>query len=126
MLFDCNSRTLTALELKSTQGSLTYWRQDFEEDNKKNTYMIKKNQIQGLQRWSKYVMNCGFVINFRNKSNRTFFVMIDDFLEYTNTLNKKSINIEDVMKMNPVEIENKILRTNYRYNIEKFLKQIKL
>lgn len=71
-------------------------------------------------------MNCGFVINFRNKSNRTFFVMIDDFLEYTNTLNKKSINIEDVMKMNPVEIENKILRTNYRYNIDKFLEQIRL
>ena len=31
LLFDCNTRTLSALELKTTSGSLTYWREDFEE-----------------------------------------------------------------------------------------------
>ena len=55
LLFDCNSRTLSALELKSTQGNLTYWRKDFED-----------------------------------------------------------------------EIENNILRTHYRYNIDKLLKEIQL
>ena len=71
-------------------------------------------------------MNCGFVLNFRNKDNRTFFVMIDEFLDYTSTLNKKSINIDDVLKMNSIEIENTLLRTNYRYNIDKFLKDTRL
>ena len=125
LLFDCNSRTLSALELKSTQGNLTYWRKDFE-DGKKHTWKIKKNQILGLKKWSQYLMNCGLIFNFRSCSNRTFFVMIDDFLEYTNTLNKKSINIHDVLKMNPIEIENHLIRTHYRYNVDNFLKEIQL
>lgn len=126
LLFDCDTRTLSALELKTTSGSLTYWREDFENDGKKHLFQIKKNQILGLQKWSKYLMNCGFIINFRNKGNRTFFVLIDDFLEYTSTLDKKSIKMDDVLKMNPIEIESSLLRTNYRYNIDKFLKEIAL
>lgn len=126
LLFDCNTRTLSALELKTTSGSLTYWREDFEEKGKKKNFQIKKNQILGLQKWSKYLMNCGFVLNFRNKGNRTFFVKIDNFLEYTSTLSKKSINIDDVLNMNPIEIENKLLRTNYKYDLDTFLKEIVL
>lgn len=126
LLFDCNTRTLSALELKTTSSSLTFWRKDFEKDGKKNSYQIKKNQILGLQKWSKYLMNCGFVINFRNKDNRTFFVLIDEFLDYTSTLDKKSINIEDVLKMNPIEIENTLMRTNYKCDIDKFLKNTRL
>lgn len=126
LLFDCDSRTLSAVELKSTQSSLTFWRKDFEEDGKKHTFNIKKTQILGLSNWSKYLMNCGFVINFRNRDNRTFFVMIDEFLDYTNSLNKKSINIDDILQMNPIEIENKLLRTNYRYELDKFLKEVRL
>lgn len=126
LLFDCNTRTLSALELKTTSGSLTYWREDFEKKDKKKNYQIKKNQVLGLMEWSKYLMNCGFVFNFRNKGNRTFFVMIDDFLDYTSILDKKSINMNDVLHMNPIEIENTLLRTNYRYNIDKFLKDTRL
>lgn len=126
LLFDCNTRTLSALELKTTKGSLTYWRKDFEEDGKKNTYQIKKNQILGLQKWNYFLINCGFIFNFREKDNRTFYVSVDDFLKYTSTLSKKSINIEDVLKMNPIEIESKLLKVNYRYNLEKFLNETKL
>lgn len=126
LLFDCNTRTLSALELKTTSGSLTYWREDFEGKGKKKNYQIKKNQILGLEKWSKYLMNCGFILNFRNKGNRTFFVTINEFLDYTSTLDKKSINIDDVLKMNPIEIENKLLRTNYRYNIDNFLLETRL
>lgn len=126
LLFDCKTRTLSALELKTTKGSLTYWRKDFEEDGKKNTYQIKKNQILGLQKWDSFFINCGFIFNFREKDNRTFFVYIDEFLKYTSTLSKKSINIEDVLKMNPIEIESKLLKVNYRYNLEKFLTETKL
>ena len=127
LLFDCSSKTLSALELKSTEtGNFTYWREDFERDGKKRTYKILKSQILGLQSWSKYWMNCGFVFNFRNKENRTFYVMIDEFLDYTNQLDKKSITMNDVLQMNPIEIKNEIKRTHYRYHIDEFLKDIQL
>lgn len=126
LLFDCKTRTLSALELKTTSGSLTYWREDFDNDGKKHSFQIKRSQILGLQKWSKYLMNCGLVLNFRNKNNRTYFVTIDDFLDYTSKLDKKSINIDDVLQMNPIEIENKLLIKNFRYNIEKFLEDTRL
>lgn len=126
LLFDCNSRTLTALELKSTQNSLTFWRKDFDTDGKKHSYNIKKNQILGLQKWNKYLMNCGFIFNFREKYNRTFFVYIDDFLQYTDKLNKKSINMTDVLNMNPIEIYSTLKRVNYKYDIDQLLETIRL
>ena len=68
---------------------------------------IKKNQILGLQNWSQnHDIVCGFIFNFRHKDNRTFFVHINDFLKYTSTLSKKSINIQDVEQMNSIEISN--------------------
>ena len=71
-------------------------------------------------------MNCGLVINFRNKQNRTFYIPINEFIKYTSVIDKKSINMEDVLKMNSIEIENKLLRTNYKYNLDKFLQDIYL
>ena len=127
ILSDDNTRTFYGLELKSTkEKSLTYWRDDFEDKTKKQSFMIRKCQILGLEKWSKHFGVFGFVINFRSLNNRTFFVSINDFLDYTSTLDKKSININDILQMNPIEIENKLLRTNYRYNIDKFLKDTML
>ena len=122
LLFENDTRTLYGLELKTTLGSLTYWRKDFEDKNKKQSFQIKKNQILGLEKFSQYDGGIfGFVINFRKTSeNHTFFISISDFLKYTNTLSKKSINIHDVLQMNPIKIENRLLRTNYWYNLEKF------
>lgn len=71
-------------------------------------------------------MNCGFIFNFRNENNDTYYVLIEDFLDYTNTLDKKSININDVKKMNPIKIENHKLRTNFRYDIDLLLNDIHL
>lgn len=125
IVFDDTQAKFNAFELKSTQGSLTYWREDFEDKTKHQTFMIKKNQILGLQKWSKFNnVNSGFVINFREKNNRTFFISICNFLSYTSTLSKKSINIEDVLRMNPIEIENRIKKVNYVYNIDKLLKDL--
>lgn len=127
ILFDDHTRTFYGLELKTTkEKSLTFWREDLEEENKKKSFQIRKCQILGLQKWSKHFGVFGFIINFRSYDNRTFFILIDEFIDYTSTLNKKSINIDDVLKMNPIEIENKIVRTNYKYNIEKFLIETKL
>ncbi|MSS38955.1 hypothetical protein FYJ37_00970 [[Clostridium] scindens] len=127
IMSDDNTRTFYGLELKSTkEKSLTYWREDFEDKTKKQSFMIRKCQILGLKKWSKHLGVFGFVINFRSFNNRTFFVSINDFLNYTSSLNKKSINIDDVLLMNPIEIENKLLRTNYRYDIDKFLMDTRL
>ncbi len=123
-MFNDRTRTFYGLELKSTKHkSLTFWKEDFEDKDKKRTFQIRKCQIQGLQKWSKHAGVFGFVINFRSCENKTYFISIDEFLDYTSSLSKKSINIDDVLNMNPIEIENNIIRTNYHYNIEKFLKE---
>lgn len=126
LLFDTVHRNLLALELKSTkEKSLTFWREDFEDKNKKQTFMIRKCQIQGLEKWSYFDnVTCGFVINFRSIENQTYFVDIRDFLNYTRNIDKKSVNIDDILKMNPIKIENKLLRTNYRYDVGKFLEEV--
>lgn len=122
-MFDTKMCNFIAVELKSTkEKSLTFWRNDFEIKGKKQSFIIRKCQILGLSKWAMYEhTTCGFVINFREMNNRTFFINIKDFLDYTENLDKKSINFNDVLKMNPIEIENKILKTNCTYDIDKFL-----
>ena len=128
ILFDDHTRTFYGLELKSTKhNSLTFWREDFEDKNKKQTFQIRKCQIQGLEKWSKHRGVFGLIINFRDNDNKTYFVDIGDFLEHTSPpFAKKSISKSDVLKMNPIEINSELLRTNYRYDIEKFLKETRL
>ncbi len=124
ILFEINSRTFYGLEMKTVGGnSLTFWREDFED--KKGIYMIKKCQILGLSKWAELCPSgvFGFLINFRSHDNQTFFISINNFINYTSTLSKKSINYNDVLKMNPIVIENKIIRVNYKYDVEKFLQE---
>ena len=124
ILFNDRTKTFYGLEMKSTKhSSLTFWREDFEDKDKKQTFQIRKCQIQGLEKWSKYTGVFGFIINFREDDNKTYFVDIGMFLDYTSSISKKSINKNDILKMNPIEIENNLMRTNYRYDVEKFLKQ---
>lgn len=124
ILYDDDSRTLYGLELKSTQGnSFTFWREDFEDKTKKQSFMIKKKQILGLNKWGEHKGVFGIIFNFRNHNNKTYFVYIDKFIKYTAILTKKSINLYDVLHMQPVEIKNEMLRTNYRYDIEAFLNE---
>ena len=127
IMLNDKTRTFYGLELKSTKDkSLTFWRKDFETENKKQAFQIRKCQIQGLEKWSSHLGVFGFVFNFRSSDNETYFVSITDFLEYTNTLEKKSINVEDIKKMNPIKIENNLVRTRYRYDIEKFLQDTRI
>lgn len=107
------------MELKSTESSLTYWRKDFESDQKKQAFEIKKCQIEGLTKAATYPnVIAGFYINFRNV-NKTYFLSIQDFHALTDQLNKKSINYKDVAQYG-IEIEQKLLRKNYKYNLRKF------
>lgn len=126
ILYNDHTRTFYGLELKSTKyNSLTFWRKDFENKNKKQTFQIRKCQIEGLEKWSKHNGVFGFVINFRDEQNKTYFINIRDFLNYTSNLSKKSIHKDDVLQMNPIEIQNKLMRTNYSYDIENFLDKTK-
>ncbi len=112
-----------AMELKSTLGSLTYWRKDFDEDGKKNTYEIKKWQIEGLDKASQHKgVIAGLYINFR-KTEETYFLSIEDFHKLTDNMDKKSINRNDVAEYG-VLIEQRKLKTNYRYNLRKFFDEI--
>lgn len=125
IMFDDLSKNLFLFELKSTQGtSLSFWRKDFE-NGKKKTYMIKKNQILGLQDAAKHELFAGFVINFRSCENRTFFIAINDFLRFSNDTDKKSINMNDVIEYGGIEIVNTKLRTRHRYNINELINDLK-
>lgn len=123
IIFDTKRRNFVAVELKSTkEKSITFWHNDFDIKGKKQSFMIRKCQILGLSKWARYEHTiCGLIINFRELNNRTFFVNIKDFMDYTDSLGKKSINFNDILKMNPIEIENELLRTNYRYDMDKLL-----
>lgn len=132
-LFDPSSRTLYFLELKTSLGSLSFWRDDFEKydengKKEKQTFQIKKNQILGLEKFNEYEnVVCGLIINFRNtESNDTFFIYINEFVKYTNKLNKKSININDVMLMNPIKIDSIKKIKNYTYGIDKLIDETKI
>lgn len=125
LIYNDELRIILGLELKTTEHtSFTFWRKDFEIAGKKTGFMIRKCQILGLEKWSKYNGVFGFVFNFRNGENNTYFVNIKDFIAYTSSLEKKSVNEKDILEMNPVIIENKKIKTRYKYNIGKFISDI--
>lgn len=114
---------LFAMELKSTASALTFWRADYDTDGKKHTFEIKKCQIEGLTKAAKYPgVIAGFYINFRN-INKTYFLSILAFHELTDTLEKKSINATDVARYGKL-IEQKLVKVNYKYDLQKFFHEI--
>jgi penicillin-binding protein-related factor A (putative recombinase) len=114
--------TLFALELKSTkQTSFSFWRQDFEDKTKSQTFLIHKHQIEGLKDASKYDgVIAGLILNFRSV-NHTYFWRIDDFLKCTNALDKKSFNEADVINNNGCVINQTLKKVKYNYDIKQFV-----
>lgn len=113
MLHD-SSKTLYLLELKSTKSSSI------------PLSMIRQNQLDGLSEASKHTLVAGIIINFRNENNDTFFIHIEDFINMINSVNKKSFNIKDLENANAIRINSNKKRTRYRYDIERFVKEIHL
>lgn len=126
-LFDGNTRTFYALELKTSKTK------SFSFEKEKNTYKtanIHYHQIEGLNKLSEinYIVS-GFIFNFRYEDKdieKTYFQEIYDFNNMINELDKKSFNENNLLKYNPILIEQTKLRTNYKYNVEKFLQETKL
>ena len=86
--------------------------------------MIRQNQIDGLLEASKHNLVAGLIINFRNENNDTFFITIDEFIDMTSSLNKKSFNIKDLESIGATRVESTKKRTRYTYNIENLVKEI--
>jgi recombination protein U len=126
-LFDGKTRTLYCLELKSASGkSMSFERK--KGDNKSAN--IKYHQIESLTKASQYEgMVVGFVMNFRfedKDTEITYFQSITDFNKMIDSITKKSFNLIDLLKYNPIKIEQTKKKVNYTYNVEKFLEDTAL
>lgn len=118
---------LFAIELKSTKAKAF----SFSES------VIKKHQIENLLDASTYEgVIAGFIFNFRGNDNRTFFVEINDFIEYKRVaengikdhkykskINKSSIPF-GICEEIGIEIKNEKLRTRHRYDIRDFMNEV--
>lgn len=117
-----NGKVLYTLELKSVgTTSISF------ERTKEDKGVIRKHQIDNLLKFSTYEnIISGLVLDFR-LSDKTYFCMIEEFVNMINNLDKKSFNEKDLFEWcNPIEIEKKKLKVNYRYDICKFLKDTEL
>ena len=108
------TRTLYLIECKSTKGTSV------------PLSMIRSNQIKGLQEASKHNLVAGILVNFRNENNDTFFILIDEFIDMMNSINKKSFNINDLESIGATRVESTKKRTRYTYNIEKLVGELHL
>ena len=108
------TRTLYLIECKSTKGTSV------------PLSMIRSNQIEGLQEASKHNLVAGILVNFRNENNDTFFILIDEFIDMMNSINKKSFNIKDLESISATRVESTKKRTRYTYNIEKLVGEFHL
>ena len=117
-----NGEVLYTLELKSVGTSSISF-----ERTKDDKGVIHKHQIDNLLNFSTYEnIISGLVLDFR-LSDKTYFCMIEEFVNMANNLDKKSFNEKDLYEWcNPIEIEKKKLKVNYRYNVGKFLEDTQL
>jgi penicillin-binding protein-related factor A (putative recombinase) len=124
--YDCymySYPTFFALELKTADKSMSFWRENSEGDPLKHTYNIKRNQIKALQKASEHKgVIAGFFLNFRSE-DKTYFLEINKFLDLVNSIEKKSINQMDVSSCGLL-IHQKKLRVHYRYDIGRFIKEV--
>ena len=114
ILLDDQTRTLFLIECKSTKGTSI------------PLSMIRENQKKGLLEAGQHCLVAGLLINFRNENNDTFFICIDDYVDMTENVDKKSFNIKDLMENGAVRVDCEKKRSRWKYNIEKFIKEMHL
>jgi penicillin-binding protein-related factor A (putative recombinase) len=99
-------------------------------------HMIKAHQIKSLKEATTYEnVIPGFIFNFREPTNRAFFIHITDFVTYQNIaenklehtykskINKSSIPI-GICEEIGIEITNAKKQVNYRYYINKMIDEL--
>lgn len=125
-IFDSRSSIFYCIELKTTKNNAFSF-EDINIKEKQPAKMIHKHQIMALIDYGKYAnVRAGFLFNFRNEeavNEITYYQSICDFVKMINEINKKSFNEKDLLKYNPIEITGNKKRTNYVWDIDKFLTQ---
>lgn len=107
---------LFTLELKTTIGT------SFSFDGK--SPMIKKHQIEGLTKASKFKgIISGFIFNMA-KYNKTYFLSIENFNQFKESTNKKSINQQDIIDNGAIEVLGEIKRIRTKFYIGEFINKI--
>ena len=110
---------LFPIECKSTEyGSIS-----IQLEPQEKSKMIKLHQYNSLVNFSLYegVYPC-FLFNFRQKEGvdeDTYLMYVGDFTNFLSKTDKHSINKLDIVQNGGIIVEQKLLRTNYLYNIEK-------
>lgn len=108
------------LELKSVGNkSISF------ERTKDDKGVIHFHQINSLKKFSEFKnVVSGFLLDFR-ESEITYFLSIGDFIQMSNFLAKKSFNEEDMEEWcDPIEIEKRRLKVNWRYNVNRLISDI--
>lgn len=88
--------------------------------------MIRDNQKKGLVEAGQHCLVAGLLVNFRNENNDTFFITIDDYVDMTESIDKKSFNIKDLTENGAVRVDCEKRRSRWKYDIEKFVKEMHL
>lgn len=118
---------LFTIEFKATDKAKSF---SFSED------VIKQHQIENLKKATEYDgIVSGFIFNFRQTNNETYFVHIDDFLKYKNIaenklthtykskVNEKSIPI-GICREIGVPVKNVKKQIRYRFYINSLLDEL--
>lgn len=117
--YDCliyGENKLFAIEMKSTKESNISFK------------MIRDNQINGLLKAKSYNICAGFLFNFRDDENKnsndnvTYWMPINNFMNFKNNTNKKSINKNDICDFGGVVLTQKLKRVRYEYDIRELIK----
>lgn len=116
MIFDSVGRLFYTLELKTFQNSCSF------ERKKGDKGIIPFHQIESLKKFATHQNVCsGLILDFR-KTDNTYFLRIEEWDGLVNSIDKKSFNECDLLKYcNPILIDKKKLKVNWKYNVEKFL-----
>ena len=121
LLWDSQRHMLFALELKTVAGKSISFERTAEDVGD-----IHLHQVEGLLGWSQYDgITAGFIIEFR-AIETTVFIPISGYMALINAISKKSFSRKDLddYKVPYVQIPQKKLRTQYRYDIESMVNQI--
>lgn len=108
------------LELKTVAGkSISF------ERTKKDKGVIHYHQIEYLKSCLNFKnIISGLIIDFRGTDN-TWFLNIYEWDMLINSITKKSFNESDLLSYShPILISKKKLKVNYRYDVEKFIKNV--
>jgi recombination protein U len=115
---------LYCVELKSSKQSSISMDRD-----KKDKKSIKLHQIEGLQETIPFNgINGGFLFNLRESKkngNITYWMGIENFLNFYNNCDKKSINENDMINNGAIVVEQSLKIKRYKYDLRKIFNSIR-